>query len=127
MVYGIRLLPLIAARPDKVRLILQDGNESARTSLTKIQHNRRGVFKLTGAKASRPGIFKGHLVDGDREQQVHSVAIMLLDEIQPGDLPGRLFETLTLTTDDPEHPEITISVQIEPRELRRPGQPNPVP
>jgi len=126
LVYGIRLLPLIEARPERVRLILQDGNEPARTSLLKVQHNRRGAFKLTGAIASNPEIFKGQLLDGDRKQQVHSVAVMLLDDVQPGDLGGRLFETLTLTTDDPGHPEIPVSVLIEPRELRRPGQPNPV-
>jgi hypothetical protein len=126
MVYAIRLLPMIEARPQNVRLLLQDGNPSARTALMRVQHNRRGQFKLTGAIASNPEIFKGHLIDGDSKQQVHSVAIMLLDDVQPGDIEGRLFETLTLTTDDPEHPEIAVAVHIEPRELRRPRQPSPV-
>ncbi len=126
IVYAIRLLPMIEARPANVRLLLQDGNASARTALMRVQHNRRGKFKLTGAIASNPEIFKAQLLDGESIQQVHSIAIMLLDDVQPGDLQGRLFETLTLTTDDPEHPEITVAVHIEPRELRRPRPAKPV-
>ena len=117
---------MIEARPERVRLILQDGNNPARTALLKIQHNRRGTFKLTGATASKPDLFRAQLIDGDREQQVHSVAIMLQDEVKPGALQSRLFETLTLTTDDSESPEIMVSVHIEPKDLRRPGQPRPV-
>ena len=120
MPYGIRLLPLIEARPERVRLILQDGNVQGRTALLRVQHNRRGQFKITEATASQPEIVKVHLIDGDVKQQVHSLAIMLQDEVKPGDLQGRFFETVTLKTDDPAVPEVSIAINIEEKQLSRP-------
>jgi hypothetical protein len=67
-----------------------------------------------------PEIVKVHLIDGDVEQQVHSLAIMLQDEVKPGDLQGRIFETVTLKTDDPTVPEVSVAVNIEEKQLRRP-------
>jgi hypothetical protein len=123
--YGIRLLPLIEARPERVRLILQDGNVQGRTALLRVQHNRRGQFRITEASASEPEIVKVHLIDGDVEQQVHSLAIMLQDEVEPGDLRGRIYETVTLKTDDPAVPEVSIAVNIQERQLRRPVSAQP--
>jgi hypothetical protein len=125
IVYAIRLLPTIEARPDRVRLILQEGNDPARSALLKVQHNRRGTFRLTGVKASKPELIQARLIDGDREQKVHNVAVSIQDDVAPGSLTGRVFGSIVLTTDDPQQPEVTVVVHIEPRELRRPGQAAP--
>ena len=126
LVYAIRLRPLIEARPAQLRLLLQEGNSTGRTTLFRIQHNRQGQFKLTGAKASKPELFRAQLVDGDVEAQVHTVAVMLQDDVEAGDLESRVLESLVISTDDPEQAEIELSVLIEPRELRRPGQARPL-
>jgi len=123
--FSLRLRPVIEARPAQVRLILQDGNSSARTALFRIQHNLRGEFKLTDVKPSNPTVFRAEIVDGDTKQQVHTVAVMLQDDVKPGSLDGRLLESLVVITDDPKRSEITIPVLVEPKVLRKPGQPQP--
>jgi len=124
--FTLRLRPVIEARPAQLRLILQDGNSSARTTLCRIQHNLRQEFKITGVKPSNPEVFRVQQVDGDITQKVHTVAVMLQDDVAPGSLDGRLLESLVVTTDDSKHPELLIPVLIEPKTLRRPGKPRPV-
>jgi len=126
LAYTLRLRPVIEARPAQIRLLLQEGNDNGRTALFRLQHNRRGRFKLIGAKASNPDVFRVQLVDGDVKQQVHTIAIMLQDEVLPGSLDGRLVESLAISTDDAGQPELTIPVLIEPRALRRPGSSRPL-
>ncbi len=123
--FSLRLRPVIEARPAQVRLILQDGNSAARTALLRIQHNLRGEFKLTSLKPSNPTIFRAEIVDGESKKQVHTVAVMLQDDVTPGSLDGRLLESLVVITDDPERSELTIPVLIEPRVLHKPGRPRP--
>ena len=123
--FSLRLRPVIEARPAQLRLILQDGNSSARTALFRIQHNLRHEFKITGVKPSNPDVFRVQLVDGDTKQKVHTLAVMLSDEVVPGSLDGRLLESLVVTTDDSKHQELLIPVLIEPRALRKPGKPRP--
>jgi hypothetical protein len=108
-----------------VRLLLQDGNSSARTMLFRVQNNRQGQFKLTGVKPSNPELFRAEVLDADSKAQVHSVAVMLQDDVLPGSIDSSLFESLALTTDDPAEPELTVPVHIEPRDLRRPAQSQP--
>lgn len=127
VVYMIRTLPLIQARPEQTRLVLQRGNESGRSSLLRIQHNRSGRFKITGAEPSDPELLKVELLDAETAQQVHTAAIMLQDGVEPGSLSERRFESVTFATDDPDHPKIEVQVQVEPREMRRPGQAAPAP
>jgi len=124
--YTLRLRPMIEVRPAQVRLLLQEGNSPARTMLFRVQHNKRGEFKLTGVKPSNPEIFRAKMVDGDVKQQVHTVAVMLQDEVIPGSLDKSMLETLVVSTDDATQPELTVSVLIEPRTLRKPGKPRPV-
>jgi hypothetical protein len=125
LVYSIRMLPVIEARPQQVRLLLQRGNDPARTALLRLQHNRRDQFRITGTEVSSPELIEVNLVDGDVRQQVHTVAIMLGEGVEAGSLDGRRFATVTLLTDDPGQPSVEVSVQIEPRDMRRPGQPAP--
>jgi len=124
--YALRLRPVIEARPAQVRLILQEGNEPARSAMMRVHHNRSDDFKITAAASSKPELFTAELIDGDAEQQVHTVAVMLDENVQAGALRGRAMETLVLTTDDPANPEVEVSVLIEPRGLRRPGAPRPL-
>jgi hypothetical protein len=124
--YGLRIRPVIEARPESLRLILQEGNQGARMALLRVQHNRQKSFRITGIESSKPELLRANLVDGDVEQQVHTVAVMLRDEVMPGAVPERLLESLVLTTDDAGRESLEIGVLIEPRELRRPGPPRPV-
>jgi len=124
--YGLRIRAVIEANPPQLRLLLQDGNSSARTMLFRVQDNRGGRFKLTGAKPSNPELFRVELLDGDAEAQVHQVAVMLQDDVLPGALESSVFESLVLSTDDSAQPELTVPIHIEPRELRRPAQPRPL-
>lgn len=125
--YSIRLRPVIEARPAQIRLLLQEGNTPARTMLFRVQHNHREKFKLTSATPSNPELFRVQLVDGaDVEQQVHTVAVTLQDDVVPGSLDRPMSERLVLTTDDPVQEEVVVPVVIEPRELRRPAPPRPV-
>jgi len=124
--YSLRIRAVIEANPAQVRLLLQEGNSSARTMLFRVQNNRRGQFTLTGAKPSNPELFRAEVLDGDAKAQVHSVAVMLQDDVVPGSLGSSVFESLVLTTDDPAQAELTVPVHIEPRELRRPAQPRPL-
>ena len=41
----------IEARPNQIRLLLQEGNTPGRTMLARVQHNLRGEFKVTGCDA----------------------------------------------------------------------------
>ncbi|MCU0302831.1 MAG: DUF1573 domain-containing protein [Thermoanaerobaculales bacterium] len=124
--YGLRLRPVIEARPESLRLILQEGNQAARMALVRVQHNRREGFRITGIACSKPELLRANLVDGDVEQQVHTVAVMLQDDVMPGALGERLLESLVLTTDDPGRERLEVGVLVEPRELHRPGPPRPI-
>lgn len=123
--FSLRIRPVIEARPSQVRLILQDGNSAARTTLFRLMHHLGGEFRLTEVSPSNPKIFRAKVIDGDAKLQTHAVAVMLQDEITPGSLEGRLLESLTITTDDPKRPEFVVPVLIEPKTLRRPGQARP--
>lgn len=123
--YAIRLRPVIEVRPSQVRLLLQEGNDPARTMLMRIQHNRQGEFKITGVTSSKPELFGAQLVGEDVRQQVQTVAVRLEDEVQPGDVASRLLENLVVHTDDKVKPRIEVSVLIEPRTMRRPAQSRP--
>jgi len=124
--YTLRIRPAIEARPNQVRLILQEGNTPGRTMLARVQHNLRGEFKVTGLTPSNPGLFQAKIVDGDTKQQVHTVAVMLQDEVLPGSLNNRVLESLVLATDEPSQPQLIIPVLIEPKELRKPAPPRPL-
>jgi hypothetical protein len=126
VIYSLRLRPVIEARPRQLRLLLQEGNSTNRTALFRIQHNRQGSFQLTAVEPSNPELFRAEMVDGAVKQQVHTVAVMLQDEVVPGSLDGRRMESIVLATDDEAQPEIVIPVLIEPREMRRPSQPRPL-
>jgi hypothetical protein len=117
--FSVRLRSLIEARPAQLRLLLEEGNTAGRTTLFRIQHNRNRKFKVTGLEASNPEVFKAQLVDGEFDQQVHSVAVMLLDEVEPGSITARKMETLVISTSDDSQPELRIPVLIEPRKSRR--------
>lgn len=125
--FSLRLRPMIEPRPTQVRLILQEGNETNRMALLRVQHNRRRDFKITGARPSDPDLFRVDLVDRGFEQQVHTVAVMLQDDVKPGAIETRKLETLILETNDPEQPEVKVSVLIEPRGMARPGSARPNP
>jgi len=124
--YAIRLRPVIEVRPSQLRLVLQEGNAPARTMLMRIQHNRRGAFKITDIKTSKPDLFGAQLVGENVQQQVQSVAVRINEDVEPGEIPNRLLETLVIHTDDEVKPRIEVSVLIEPRAMRRPAQPRPM-
>jgi hypothetical protein len=94
--------------------------------LFRVQNNLNDRFKLTGAQPSNPEIFRVELVDGEAEQQTHTVAVMLQDDVMPGSLEARLMESLVLSTDNGEQQEVIVPVLIEPRDLRKPGKPRPL-
>ncbi len=124
--YSLRVRPAIEVRPNQVRLLLQEGNTSGRTMLARVQHNLKGEFKVTGMTPSNPQLFRATMADGDTKQQVHSVAVMLQDDVLPGSLANRVLESLVLTTDDAAQPQLIIPVLIEPKALRKPAPPRPV-
>ncbi len=62
--------------------------------LFRVQNNHSEQFKFTGAQSSNPEIFRAQLVDGEIEQQIHTVAVMLQDDVIPGSLEASLFESL---------------------------------
>jgi hypothetical protein len=124
--FSLRVRPAIEVRPNQVRLILQEGNTPGRTMLARIQHNLRGKFKVTGVTPSNPELFRAKIVDGDTAQQVHTVAVILQDDVLPGSLTNRVLETLVLSTDDVTQPKLMIPVLIEPKALRKPAPPRPL-
>ena len=124
--YTLRIRPAIEVRPNQIRLLLQEGNTPGRTMLARIQHNLRGQFKVTGVTPSNPELFQAKIVDGDIKQQVHTVAVMLQDDVLPGSLTNRVLESLVLTTDDATQPNLMIPVLIEPKALRKPAPPRPL-
>jgi hypothetical protein len=124
--YTLRIRAAIEVRPNQIRLLLQEGNTPGRTMLARIQHNLRGEFKVTGLTPSNPGLFHAKIVDGDTSQQVHTVAVMLQDEVLPGALNNRVLESLVLDTDDATQPQLIIPVLIEPKALRKPAPPRPL-
>lgn len=124
--FSLRVRPAIEVRPNQVRLLLQEGNTPGRTMLARVQHNLRGQFKVTAAVPSNPELFRAQVVDGETKQQVHTIAVVLQDDVMPGDLDSRLLETLVLSTDDANQPELTIPVLIEPKALRKPAKPRPL-
>lgn len=124
--FSLRLRPVIEANPAEVRLLLQEGNTSSRTMLFRVQNNFSKPFKLTGSQPSSPEIFRVQLADGEIEQQTHTVAVMLQDDVIPGSIEASLFESLVLSTNDAAQPEVIVPVLIEPRELRKPGKPRPL-
>ena len=124
--FSLRVRPAIEVRPNQVRLILQEGNTPGRTMLARVQHNLRGKFKVTGVTPSNPELFQAKIVDGDTKQQVHTVAVILQDDVLPGSLTNRVLETLVLTTDDAAQPNLMIPVLIEPKALRKPAPPRPL-
>ena len=123
--FSVRLRSLIEARPAQLRLLLEEGNTAGRTTLFRISHNRNGKFKITGLEASNPEVFKAQMIDGESSQQVHSVAVMLVDELESGSINARTMETLVITTDDADQPELRIPVLIEPRQPRMARPPRP--
>jgi len=124
--YSLRIRPAIEVRPNQIRLLLQEGNTPGRTMLARVQHNLRGKFKVTGVTPSNPGLFEAKIVDGDTKQQVHTVAVVLQDDVLPGSLANRVLESLVLTTDDATQPTLMIPVLIEPKALRKPAPPRPL-
>ncbi len=126
VVYTLRIRAAIEVRPDQIRLLLQEGNTAGRTMLARVQHNLRGEFKVTGVTPSNSGLFQATIVNGETRQQVHTVAVMLRDEVLPGSLANRVLESLVLTTDDANQPQLVIPVLIEPKELRKPAPPRPL-
>ena len=124
--FTLRIRPAIEARPNQIRLLLQEGNTPGRTMLARVQHNLRGEFRVTGVTPSNPELFEAMIVNGDSKQQVHTVAVMLKDDVLPGSLTNRVLESLVLTTDEATQPQIMIPVLIEPKALRKPAPPRPV-
>ncbi len=124
--FTLRIRPAIEARPNQIRLLLQEGNTPGRMMLARVQHNLRGEFRVTGVTPSNPELFKATIVNGDSKQQVHTVAVMLKDDVLPGSLTNRVLESLVLTTDEATQPQILIPVLIEPKALRKPAPPRPL-
>ena len=118
--FNIRVRPVIEVRPSQIRLVLEEGNSSGRTTLFRIQSNRTGVFRLTGFAPSSPELFRAERVGDDVAQQVHTVAVRLADGVEPGSIDGRRMETLVVSTDDAAGPEITVPVMIQSRPSRAP-------
>ena len=54
------------------------------------------------------------------------MAVMLQDDVLPGSLTNRVLESLVLTTDDANQPQLVIPVLIEPKALRKPAPPRPL-
>ena len=125
--FTFRVRPIIEARPEQLRLLLEDGNSAARATVFRLQHNRQTSFRVTGLEPSAPELFVAQLVgEGDR-RPVHSIAVRLADGLEPDAVGGRRMESLELATDDPAQPLVAIPVIVEARRLAAPRPPRPLP
>jgi hypothetical protein len=124
---AFRLRSVIEPRPEHPVLVLEEGNAAGRNTLFRVQHNRRKSFRVTSLTPSAPDLFSAKLVDDNEPNQVHTLAITLADDVLPGAFSGRRMENLTVATDDPEQPELSVMVMVEARQRRSPREPRPLP
>jgi hypothetical protein len=117
--YSIRIRPVIEARPGQLRLLVEEGNATGGTTLFRVQHNRNEKFEVTALTSSNPEIFTAKGVDGDEAQPVHTIAVMLVDGLNPGSFDSRIMASLIVKTDDKQQPEVSVPVIIEPRQARQ--------
>ncbi len=116
--YSLRMRPLVESRPGQVVLVLQEGNSSGRAALARLQHNRGASFGVTGLEPSNPALFQAELIGDPAKRSVHSVSIRLAEEVLPGTMAGRRMESLEITTDDEQAPELRVPILIDARVQR---------
>lgn len=125
--FTFRVRPIIEARPEQLRLVLEDGNSAARATVFRLQHNRQTSFRITGLAPSAPELFLAQQVGEDDRRPVHSIAVRLVDGLELDAVVGRRMERLELATDDPLQPLISVPVMVEARRSAAPRPPRPLP
>jgi hypothetical protein len=123
--YSLRMRPVIESRPARVVLVLERGNKGGRAALTRLQHNRGASFTVTGLRPSDPSLFRADLLGEPGSLSIHSVTVRLVDGVEPGAFTGRKVESLVISTDNEQVPELRLPVLVEARAPRVSHQQRP--
>ncbi len=118
--YTIRVRPLIEARPDVVRMwtALREG-DPGRSTIVSLSHSGNRKFSVTSVEVSHPKIFNAVAYNPEPSSQ-HSIRAGVVEGIGADALQGGVEGWIRVATDDPEMPELKITVLIAPnRELSR--------
>ena len=118
--YSLRILPVIQAQPEVVRLWPSAAKSSqGRTGQISMQRNREGEFAITSVEVSNPKVFSAKAVSTDAAAK-QVVSISLADDLTREKMEGSIHGWIKIGTDDPERRSIEIPVIVAPtRKLSR--------
>ena len=118
--YSLRILPVIQAQPDVVRMWPSAARSSqGRLGQISMRRNRDGEFTITSVEVSNPKVFSASAItNGAAAKQ--TVRVALADDVTRENLEGSVHGWIRIGTDDPERPSIEIPVVVAPtRKLSR--------
>jgi hypothetical protein len=118
--FSLRILPIIEAQPDVVRMWPSAAKSSqGRVGQVSVRRNREGEFTITSVEVSNPKVFSALLVTpGPAAKQ--TVRVSLADDMTREKMEGSIHGWIKIGTDDPERPTIEIPVIVAPtRKLSR--------
>jgi hypothetical protein len=125
--YTLRVRPLMEVRPDVVRLWPETSlNMPGRFAIIGVSRVDGAEFSITAVESSLPEVFSAAAAPepGSRYQRVR---VDLADELAKEDFMGSLDGRLTIRTDDPDKPVLTVPVIVAPTRALTRRSPRPTP
>ncbi|MGD9252756.1 MAG: DUF1573 domain-containing protein [Holophagae bacterium] len=125
--YTVRVRPLMEVHPDVVRLWPATTlSMPGRYAIIGISRSDGRDFSITGVESSLPEVFSAAAAPdpGSRYQRVR---VDLDDGLAKEDFMGSLDGLLTIRTDDPDKPVVTVPVIVAPTKALSRRSPRPIP
>jgi hypothetical protein len=118
--YSLRIVPIIEAQPDVVRMWPSAARSSqGRMRQISVRLNREGIFAITSVEVSNPKVFSAIVLSSEAAAK-HTVRVALADGVSRENMEGSIHGWIKVGTDDPERPTIEIPVIVAPtRKLSR--------
>jgi hypothetical protein len=119
---GVRVRPLVEARPERVQLWIDENAPGGRTTVIKVASNRDKPFEIKEIVSSNPDVFTAKpTTNGSLALQ--SVQVELTDKVTATSLVATVSGTLRVTTSDPDQPLVEVPVVVSKRVRSLPPRP----
>ncbi len=109
--FQVRIRPLISAAPATVELRAGSDPRQPHSVVVRLGHNGGKPFQIKGIQSSLPDVIEAtQLSSGSQVSHLVRIALVAADpSIVP---PPGLSATVSVSTDEPARPEITIAVEV---------------
>lgn len=115
----VRTRALIEARPGEIRMFVDEAAESRgnQTMLFRLGHNKGEDFALKSFTSSAPELLTV-VADTEGKSRTHQLRVTLEESADLSFVALPFNATITVATDNPRVPEITVPVTLVPRPVR---------